>query len=151
MLNLWPLRIGLKNRKGEENGLNELILLAFCTLALIAPFFLRPNPSLQGTHTQLFLPPCIFYYLTHVPCPFCGATTSFTLLAHGFWIRALSANPWGPIFAAYVLALAVFLIAALIKKRSIHLEVNLSVKTALIMFGVIWVIKLLVWYGRAWI
>ena len=45
--------------------------------------WLEPDPSGHGTHTQLGLLPCSFLWLTGVPCPLCGATTTFALMADG--------------------------------------------------------------------
>ena len=149
MLRLWPLRIGLRERKGGENWLNEGVLLGFCVLTLVAPFFLKPDPSLQGTHRQLGLPPCIFRLITGVPCPFCGATTSFALLARGRFHPALLANPWAPVFYLYLIVLSGFLSAALIRKQTLRLEINLSAATFVVLLAVLWGVKLLVWYGQA--
>ncbi|MEQ1506324.1 MAG: DUF2752 domain-containing protein [Myxococcota bacterium] len=49
---------------------------------------LVPSPDGHGTHLQLGLGPCTFLTLTGWPCPMCGATTSFTLMAH---LRPLAA------------------------------------------------------------
>jgi hypothetical protein len=117
-------------------------------LALVPPFFLHPSPTLEGTHTQLFLPPCIFKWVTHIPCPFCGATTSFTLMAHGKFHLALLANPWGPVFCLYVIWLALYLILTLIRRRSLRMEVDLDLRKGLTLLGTLWVVKLLVWVGR---
>jgi hypothetical protein len=67
---------------------------------------LDPSPSGHGTHLQLGLPPCTFLALTGVPCPLCGATTTFSLLAHGRWGEGLANQP----FAALLFALT-FLLA----------------------------------------
>lgn len=149
MLNLWPLKIHTESRTGNENGRNELVLLALCAVALIAPFFLTPSPTLAGTHTQLCLPPCFFKLITHLPCPFCGATTSFTLIAHGDFHRALLANPWGPIMFVYLLIITASLILALIRKRSLRIEVRLKLTSGLFLFGTIWTVNLLVWFSRS--
>jgi Protein of unknown function (DUF2752) len=57
------------------------------------------------THRQLGLPPCNFVILTGKPCPSCGMTTSFSLLAHGDVINSVKANWVGSLLAAYWFAL----------------------------------------------
>jgi hypothetical protein len=42
--------------------------------------WLDPSPVGHGTHTQLGLTDCTFYVLSGVPCPMCGATTTFALM-----------------------------------------------------------------------
>lgn len=56
-------------------------LLVVTSLVLVIARWLDPDPSGHGTHTQLGLFPCTFYAWTGLPCPLCGATTSFALLA----------------------------------------------------------------------
>ncbi|MFO0628566.1 MAG: DUF2752 domain-containing protein [Polyangiales bacterium] len=60
-------------------------------------FWLRPDPRGFGTHQQLGLPPCNFQEATHIPCPGCGLTTSFTNMAHGHVIDAFAAHLMGPL------------------------------------------------------
>lgn len=58
---------------------------------------LTPQSVGHGTHTALGLPPCPFFFLTGLPCPSCGLTTSFVYLFHGELSRAWTANATGPI------------------------------------------------------
>lgn len=64
-------------------------------LALAA--WLEPAVSGHGTHTQLGLPPCTFLTLSGFPCPMCGATTSFALMAHGRWLTAFINQPFAAV------------------------------------------------------
>jgi hypothetical protein len=61
-----------------------------CTAVLGVSRFLTPDPRGFGTHEQLGMLPCASMKLFNIPCPFCGMTTSFSLMAHGnfeaaFW------------------------------------------------------------------
>ena len=55
---------------------------------------LEPSPVGHGTHTQLGLGGCTFLEITGQPCPMCGATTSWSLLAHFDPIGALINQPF---------------------------------------------------------
>lgn len=71
-----------------------LALSAFSLLSVAA--WLEPSTAGHGTHRQLGLPPCTFLSLTGQPCPMCGATTTFALMAEGrvwegFWNHPLGA------------------------------------------------------------
>ena len=71
--------------------------------------WLRPDARGFGTHQQLGLPPCSFEAVTHVPCPGCGLTTSFTNMAHLHVVDAFRAHLMGPLLfllTALVAALA---------------------------------------------
>jgi hypothetical protein len=64
-----------------------------------------PDPSGMGTHTQLGLAPCGFLYLTRLPCPTCGLTTSFAHMARLSLTDAIAAHWLGPaLFALTALA-----------------------------------------------
>ncbi|HHO49646.1 MAG TPA: DUF2752 domain-containing protein [Deltaproteobacteria bacterium] len=65
---------------------------------------LEPAAEGHGTHTQLGLGNCSFLSLTGRPCPMCGATTSFALMAHLRPVDALINQPF---------AVLLFLMAAL--------------------------------------
>ncbi len=70
--------------------------------------WLVPSPAGVGTHQQLGLAPCTLLSLTGWPCPMCGMTTTFALLAHGRWAEATCNQPFGVVLflATAVLALA---------------------------------------------
>ena len=54
-----------------------------------------PDPRGLGTHERLGLPPCLSEALFHIPCPFCGMTTAFSLMAHGRVQEAFVCQPAG--------------------------------------------------------
>jgi lysylphosphatidylglycerol synthetase-like protein (DUF2156 family) len=65
---------------------------------------LDPDPAGLGTHRQLGLGGCAFLILSGMPCPMCGMTTTFALLAdlslrHGLWNQ-----PFGGVLFAVTLA-----------------------------------------------
>ena len=70
---------------------------------------LVPSPTGHGTHLQLGLGQCTFLTLTGWPCPMCGATTTFTLLAHLRPIAAIVNQPFAALL--FVLSAIVFAIA----------------------------------------
>ena len=70
------------------------------TVVLVLAAWLEPDPRGLGTHTQLGLPPCGFLWLTGLPCPGCGLTTSFALMAAGEWLRAFRTQPLGVLLYA---------------------------------------------------
>lgn len=93
-------------------------LAAFLALSGIfaASFYLSPDPRGLGTHEQLFLPPCAFHWLTQIPCPSCGLTTSFAYLAKGEFVMGFQTHPLGPFL--FLLAGVGFFYAALSLIRS---------------------------------
>lgn len=68
--------------------------------------WLEPSPVGHSTHTQLGLPGCSFLELTQVPCPMCGGTTTWSMMAHGRWWEGL----WNQPFAAALFVVAVLVI-----------------------------------------
>lgn len=54
---------------------------AVCCLVIAIACWLSPDPRGYGTHERLLLPPCAFRALFGIPCPSCGLTTSFALVA----------------------------------------------------------------------
>ncbi len=59
----------------------------------------------QQTHKQLGLPECNFQFLTGLPCPSCGMSTSFALLVRGDLANSLCANCVGTLLAMFLLLL----------------------------------------------
>lgn len=92
---------------------------ALCFLAVVAiGRVLTPDPRGFGTHEQLGLPPCLTMRLFHIPCPFCGMTTSFSLMAHGAFLRAFVVQPAGALgFIVGSVAAALCIVFALAGRR----------------------------------
>lgn len=82
--------------------------LAVCAGVLVAAWLLEPSPEGHGTHEQWLVVPCAFRWLTGLPCPMCGLTTAFALMARCEVPAALSAHVLGPpLYAAtWVLGMA---------------------------------------------
>ena len=85
---------------------------------IITAFLLSPDPRGFGTHEHLHLPPCFFLWLTHVPCPSCGLTTSFAYLAKGQIWKGAQIHPMGPILFALLLVLVGSAFFNLLRHRS---------------------------------
>jgi len=106
---------------------------------------LRPAADLVGTHTQLFLPPCLFLKITGVPCPTCGMTTSFALLAHGQLWRSIIAHPLGALAYFYIAVLTLLMGGATILRRGVEAVVSARWTQLALALGVTWIIKLAAW------
>lgn len=91
--------------KGARAARIAWLLVALLALAVpCAARTLEPHPQGLGTHVALGLPPCAFLDWLELPCPTCGMTTAFALLARGELLRSLQAHPLGlPLFAATLL------------------------------------------------
>jgi hypothetical protein len=72
-------------------------LASAATLGLGA--WITPDAAGHGSHTQLGLPPCAWAVVLHRPCPTCGMTTAVSHAAHGHFIRAFVAQPFGLLVA----------------------------------------------------
>jgi hypothetical protein len=114
------------------------LLVVFAIAALLHPYDANGVANTQETHRQLGLPKCSFYEKTGLPCPSCGFTTSFSLLAHGDPINALRANSVGTLLAAYaMLALPWALASAFFGRYLIIRSAEKVLITSLIVFVVL--------------
>ncbi|MDD5644932.1 MAG: DUF2752 domain-containing protein [bacterium] len=87
----------------DKKSAFNLSLMLFLLFVYAVSFYLTPSPDSVGTHKKLFLPPCLFYEATGIPCPFCGSTTAFAYLAKGMVSEGIKANPFaGILFFASV-------------------------------------------------
>ena len=96
-------------------GVSTRMVLVFIALSVIVVFmiarWLDPDPSGRGTHRQLGLPVCHFYWVTGTPCPTCGMTTAFAWFVRGGFDQSFRANPAGLFLAAGSLVLIPWLLA----------------------------------------
>lgn len=90
----WEIRLA--------GALVALAALAVLTVAA----WLRPRADV-GTHIQLGLTPCGFLLSTGIPCPTCGMTTSFALMARGDLRAAVKTQPAGAVLFVLTVMAAV--------------------------------------------
>jgi hypothetical protein len=132
-------------REARNNRIDCLAALALVAVVLVVAALLEPNPSGHGTHEKLFMFPCLFRWLTGLPCPACGMTTALAQMARGEVLAALRAHALGPI--AYLLTWLLGGRAAygLVTGAPVISERMNKVLTARVVFGVIavgWAINL---------
>ena len=82
--------------QGHFRALNILLFIG-ATIVLVTAVLLEPDPNGVGTHQQLGLPPCVFLSLLGIPCPLCGMTTSFALMADGDLVGAFQNQPFAAV------------------------------------------------------
>ena len=121
-------------------GMLVLIAAGFATIFGVA-LWINPDdadgtPRTMATHTQLGLPPCNMVELTGKPCPACGMTTSFALLAHGDVPNSLRANWAGTVLALLLAALVPWAVASAIRGRYYFIRSGEAL-TTVIVFGLL--------------
>jgi hypothetical protein len=88
-----PRQSRLTYSREERIGLFALGLLLGILLLVAA--WLTPDPTGQGTHTQLGLPGCTMFTVIGIRCPGCGMTTSWAHTLNGDIGNAIRANTGG--------------------------------------------------------
>lgn len=89
----------------RSNRLEAAGILLVVIVVLGLSWWLTPSEAGHGTHRQLLLIPCGFHWLISLPCPMCGMTTAFALIARGEVLAAFGAHVTGPaLFLATVVA-----------------------------------------------
>ena len=87
---------------------------------------------------------CLFRRHTHVPCPGCGLTRAFALLAKGDLAAAVHMHPLALLLAAEAFLFWLAWGAAILRSRSLSLvrwEIPLAV-SHLVLFGALWLFRL---------
>ena len=141
------MRTGFRARdfSATDHVLYGLCWLGFLAVLLTAAW-LRPDPSGLGTHTELHLPACGFYVLFHKPCPSCGMTTAFALMAHGHPWKAVKTQPAG--VGVFLVAMALWLYLPLAWRRRKPFEHILDHRAFLPVVVALIVLILAVWFWR---
>lgn len=81
--------------------------------------YLTPDTRGYGTHTQLGLGQCTFLHFTGYPCPMCGMTTTFSLMAHARPLDAALNQPFGVVLFGLTVGAAVAGGADLVAARGV--------------------------------
>ena len=114
------------------------LLAVFTVGACLHPYDGDGGPRRMETHRQLGLPPCTFLATTGLPCPSCGFTTSFSLVAHLDLVNALRANSVGALLAVYCLAVIPWVLVSAWRGRIVVIQsVERFLITSLIGFVVL--------------
>jgi len=138
-----PMRGSMRPARARMVGAGAVMA---CAALLACAAWLKPDPRGFGTHTQLTRGPCVFYFLTGVPCPTCGMTTSFAHMARLQVLRAVRVQPAGAALFVVVLALipaGVFCVVAG-RMPPVRVHPNWIAIPALILLVAGWVYKILV-------
>jgi len=138
-----PMRGMMRPARARTVGAGALIA---CVALMAAATWLKPDPRGFGTHTQLTHGPCVFHWLTGVPCPTCGMTTSFAHMARLQVLRAAKVQPFGAILFVVAVALipvSVLCIAAGRMPR-VRIHPNWIAIPALILLLAGWACKIIV-------
>jgi hypothetical protein len=130
----WWVRIGLL-------GVAAGLVAVFAVAVWLRPYDENGQPLRMEAHRQLGLPSCQFYYLTKIPCPSCGMTTSFALLMHGDVANSLRANAVGTLLAGFCLLLIPWCLASAYWRRWLFIR---SLERALTWSAVVFVSLMLV-------
>lgn len=154
-LRTWDGRLPVARRPRMARYVRGTLLLmaagfaaVFAVALWLNPYDPDGTPKRMATHTQLGLPECNMVVLTGKPCPACGMTTSFTLLAHGDVPASLRANWVGTLMAVYWFALIPWAIAGAVRGklafvRSGELLLTWSVGVILALMVARWAVVLL--------
>jgi hypothetical protein len=132
----WSVRAGLL-------GAAAAIGLVFLSAAWIDPYDGDGRPLRMASHEQLGLPPCRFAQITGKPCPSCGMTTSFALLAHGDLANSLRANAVGTLLALFCVLVVPWNLLSAYRGR--YLCVRSLERTLLVVVATFFVLMLLRW------
>jgi hypothetical protein len=102
---------------GQTRLLLAMLGLGLSGLLAVAVYLQPDRQRHYGTHEQLGLPPCTFYYLFGVPCPTCGMTTSWAHLVRGEVLSSLYANAGGTMLGALAMLAVPWSLATAIRGR----------------------------------
>jgi hypothetical protein len=143
----WCVRVGLL-------VIAAGLIVVFGIAIWLKPYDGEGRPLQMETHTQLGLPSCQFYFVTGIPCPSCGMTTSFALLMRGDPLNSLRANAVGTLLACFCLLLIPWCLASAYVRRPLFIRsvekwMTISAVAFLCLMLVRWIIVLAVhWGGR---
>ncbi len=123
-------------RLDRRQRILALLVTGAIVLVFLLARWLTPDDRGLGTHEQLGLAPCRMLSLFHIPCPFCGMTTSFSLMVRGQAVRAFFVQPAGALIFILCAGIAIGAIPSAIAGRCPHRVLRLgSDKRALILLG----------------
>lgn len=125
-------------------------ILFFLGLIMILPLFFLFLANSHGSFSLTHLvPPCLFHFVTGLPCPGCGGTRAFVSLLRGDLVQSFLYHPVVPFcFLLYVIFMLTQTISRIFQKttrfRFRALSFRLEyVYVAVLLIFVQWIIKLI--------
>lgn len=119
--------------------LDRLVAVTTVAVALGCLWFLwqaAPDGRGHGTHEQLGLEPC-GWARQGFPCPTCGVTTAACHVAHGQFLSAVVAQPFGAALAIGGLLAAVVALYCLVRRRAFVEWIGRLPLPRLVVYGVL--------------
>ena len=114
-----PVPAETQPRKWLKLGTRHRIRAAALSGSLIAVFIiaalLTPDARGLGTHEQLGFGACPSLTFFHIPCAFCGMTTTFALMVRGHLIAGFLTQPAGAVLfmgAAFACSVSLAMVVA---------------------------------------
>ena len=127
------------------------VLAGACFGVLMVARWLDPAPVGFGTHQQLGLGGCTFLELAGHPCPMCGATTTFALLADGFLGEGFRNQPFAAVLFLLTVAATGISLSEVIQPRARWARVGKWVEPIETQLAMIFVAALFVgWTYKVW-
>ena len=93
----------IQSHAGRRHSVNDILF--FMGWLLLIPFtILALFYNIGWIHPTHWLPPCLFHFVTGLPCPGCGGTRAFVSLLKGDLIHSFLYHPVVPFcFLLYVI------------------------------------------------
>jgi hypothetical protein len=138
--------------RGTLVGITVGLVAVFAVARWLEPYDENGAPLRMETHRKLGLPPCTFKTVTGgMPCPSCGMTTSFALLARGDVGNSLRANAVGTMLALFCALLIPWSVATLLRGRPLFIvSMERAILRVVIFFLLVmllrWVVVLAIYF-----
>jgi hypothetical protein len=127
------------------------LVSVFGIAAWLNPYDEAGQARRMETHLQLGLPPCAFRFITGVPCPSCGMTTSFALLIRGDVRNSLQANAVGTLLALFCFVVIGWSIVSVVGGRYfLIVSIERALTWIVIVFMVLVLLRWFIVLGMAW-
>jgi len=129
-------------RSGPAARTRDIVLWSSSLPALLAASWLYYPFAFEGPVL------CPFRLMTGVPCPGCGLTRAFCLMAHGHFAEATHYHALAPVVLAYLLFLWGYKLIEVVRGRPPQLPTYTISACALVTMAVFWVARLTWFFGR---
>lgn len=101
----YPGDTNTNKASSRSDRKSHLIMTVFMTMIIVAGFIL-PLPGKNGIISNI-PSVCVFWHVTHLPCPGCGLTRAFVCISHGHWLESLIWHPLGWLMYIAVISSAI--------------------------------------------